>query len=212
MDCCYCVAACIFSPFPISDWVCVAHRLVDICASPTSASILLQLHRSASRIFGLITHSSAQLQRLVQPIIIEHASTPSSFGLPLRRPPRATVPLPVVHTSTVWPHHRWTSRRCIDIELRWSHYFAFVFVQHDSSPVSPYLPRLYFALLRQLRAAPAILPLRRSRAATILEAFSASLLRHWRIISGGPLPSPHGIGNTVVRVCPESSPGLANLV
>uniref|UniRef100_A0A0E0NX78 Uncharacterized protein n=1 Tax=Oryza rufipogon TaxID=4529 RepID=A0A0E0NX78_ORYRU len=82
------------------DWVCVAHRLVDICASPTSASTLLRLHRSASRIFGLITRSNARLQRLLQPIAIEHASMPSSFGVPLRRPPRAAVALPVVHTFT----------------------------------------------------------------------------------------------------------------
>uniref|UniRef100_A0A0D3GGY0 Uncharacterized protein n=1 Tax=Oryza barthii TaxID=65489 RepID=A0A0D3GGY0_9ORYZ len=76
--CCPSASACIF--FPV-ERVCVAHRLVDICASPTSVSTLLRLHRSASRIFGLITRSSARLQRLLQPIFIEHVSTPSSSGL-----------------------------------------------------------------------------------------------------------------------------------
>jgi hypothetical protein len=87
---------CFFSCFK-KKGVCVAHRLVNIHASLTSASTLLRHHRSTSRIFGLITRLSAQLQRLLQPIVIEYASTPSSFGLPLRRPPRAVVPLLVVH-------------------------------------------------------------------------------------------------------------------
>uniref|UniRef100_A0A0E0KVM9 Uncharacterized protein n=1 Tax=Oryza punctata TaxID=4537 RepID=A0A0E0KVM9_ORYPU len=47
--------------------------------------------------FGLITHSNARLQRLLLPIIIEHASTPSSFGSPLHRPPRAAVSPPVFY-------------------------------------------------------------------------------------------------------------------
>nr|XP_015638841.2 uncharacterized protein LOC4338142 [Oryza sativa Japonica Group] len=293
---CIAAAACIrvyLSFIPISERVCVARRLVDIGTSPTLASTLLRLHRSASRIFGLITRSSVRLQQLLQPIIIEHASTPSSFGLPLRRPlglqccrswsistscwnaarrppQRGLTTGELLAAASTWSCscvvlsnrsfaafivfiavrasttsssalvivsrlgsssstssiaaaspscHCRRSRPVIQLPLhgyrrrhlgRWSRYIALYFIQHDSSPALPYLPRLHFALLRQSCAAPAILPLRRSRAATVLEAFSTSLLRHWRMIHGGPLPSPRGIGNTVARVRPELSPCLAN--
>jgi hypothetical protein len=85
---------------------------------------------------------------------------------------------------------------------RWSHYFAFVFVafvfvQHDSSPVS------------------SSTTLRSSPTTTCCSGNSPSMPfsrrdRHWRMIHGGPLPHPRGIGNTVARVRPELSPGLAN--
>uniref|UniRef100_A0A0D3GGX9 Uncharacterized protein n=1 Tax=Oryza barthii TaxID=65489 RepID=A0A0D3GGX9_9ORYZ len=88
--CCPSASACIF--FPV-ERVCVAHRLVDICASPTSVSTLLRLHRSASRIFGLITRSSARLQRLLQPIFIEH---PRRFR---RLHRRSRIDNLVVHTG-----------------------------------------------------------------------------------------------------------------
>uniref|UniRef100_A0A0E0BS26 Uncharacterized protein n=1 Tax=Oryza glumipatula TaxID=40148 RepID=A0A0E0BS26_9ORYZ len=75
----------------------VAHRLVDICASLTSASTLLRLHRSAPRIDGLITRSSARLRR--------HLATDRHrarvYAIKLRvaaaSPPWAAVPPPVVH-------------------------------------------------------------------------------------------------------------------
>mgnify|MGYP003703362227 CR=1 FL=1 len=65
-------------------------------ASPTASStsarlqhryrLRLRLRRSAVCNIGLITRSNVRLQRLLQPIVIEHASTPLSFGLPLHRP------------------------------------------------------------------------------------------------------------------------------
>lgn len=53
-----------------------------------SASILLRLHHFASCIFDLITRSSTWLQQLLQLIVIDPASTLSSFMLPLCRPLR----------------------------------------------------------------------------------------------------------------------------
>uniref|UniRef100_A0A0E0I4R9 Uncharacterized protein n=1 Tax=Oryza nivara TaxID=4536 RepID=A0A0E0I4R9_ORYNI len=82
-------AACIFFPFPISDWVCVAHRLVDIYASPTLASTLLRLHLQTPGYNDFCNRSSSSTR-------LRH----QALGCRCVAPPRAAVALPVVHTFT----------------------------------------------------------------------------------------------------------------
>nr|BAD46093.1 hypothetical protein [Oryza sativa Japonica Group] len=78
-------------PRPSAYRACVTYRLVDFYASPTSAPILLRLHHSVPRIFGLITRSvlrGALLSMATSPVDLSplhrHRAAPVSPLRPLK--------------------------------------------------------------------------------------------------------------------------------
>lgn len=79
---CFCMYHLFF--FPIKDWVCVSHRLVDICVSPTSASTpVSSLSSSPTQLW--LDHPF-KFSATMTSVTDRHraCATPSSFGLPFR--------------------------------------------------------------------------------------------------------------------------------